>query len=319
MLSTNIQITTAETYKKAAELLHAGKLVAFPTETVYGLGADATNDHAVAGIFSLKGRPSFNPLIIHVIDIAMAKKLVAWNQSAEALASVFWPGPLTLVLPRGTDSKISLLASAGGNTLGIRMPAHPTAQKLLKTVGIPLAAPSANRSGRVSPTTAQHVNAEFATEVPLIIDGGDCKVGIESTVIDVSTSDIIQLRPGFITKEQVEEVIGKKVLLTGENGGTLMSPGMLLSHYAPSLPVRLNVTLPEMDEAFLAFGSNIPYGAKHTVNLSVAGDLREAAARLFASLRELDKPGTYKAIAVMPVPEQGIGVAINDRLRRAAA
>lgn len=314
----NIQLANPNSFRKAAELLRAGKLVAFPTETVYGIGADATNDFAVAEIFALKGRPSFNPLIIHVADAAMAKRLVAWNDIAEKLASIFWPGPLTFVLPRLANSKISLLASAGGNTLGIRMPAHKVAHALLEEAGIPLAAPSANRSGRVSPTVAQHVRDEFSGGVSLILDGGNCEVGIESTVVDLSTPDIILLRPGIITHEQLENVAGRKVLLAGETPETLKSPGMLASHYAPSLPVRLNITAPETGEALLAFGGNVPQGTRHVVNLSSSGDLKEAAARLFSALRELDKPGIYTAIAVMPIPSEGIGAAINDRLKRAA-
>jgi len=314
----NIQPVNPNTLKEAAELLRLGSLVAFPTETVYGIGADACNDHAVAEIFSLKGRPSFNPLIIHVTGSAMAQRLVAWSDIAQKLVTTFWPGPLTLVLPRLETSAISLLASAGGNTIGVRMPAHPAAQALLKEANIPLAAPSANRSGRVSPTSAQHVYDEFSNEVPLILDGGNCKVGIESTVVDISTPDIILLRPGCVTHSQLEQAVGRAVLQTGENPDLLKSPGMLLSHYAPSLRVRLNVIQPKADEALLAFGENVPAGAKQVVNLSYSGDLKEAAAVLFSSMRALDKPELYTGIAVKPIPHEGIGVAINDRLKRAA-
>jgi len=314
----NIQPVNANTLKKAAELVHVGRLVAFPTETVYGLGGDAGNDRAVAEIFSVKGRPSFNPLIVHVADVAMAQKLVMWNTVAEKLAAAFWPGPLTLVLSKRENAKISLLASAGGNTVGIRMPAHPVAQALLKEAGIPLAAPSANRSGRISPTAARHVYEELGDDIPLIVDGGSCEVGIESTVLELSGEDIILLRPGFVTREQLEQVAGRKVHLIHETGRMLKSPGMLANHYAPSLPVRLNIDRPKADEALLAFGKDVPEGAKFTLNLSGNGDLKEAAANLFAALRELDRPGAYSAIAVIRIPESGIGVAINDRLKRAA-
>lgn len=292
--------------------------MAFPTETVYGLGADATNDLAVAKIFATKGRPQFNPLIVHVKDIAMATCFVAWNETARKLANAFFPGPLTLVLPRLPDSKISLLASAGENSLGIRIPSGETAQALLNAADIPLAAPSANRSGRVSPTSAQHVYDELGNTVPLIIDGGNCDVGIESTVVDLSSDEIILLRPGFITREQLESVLNKKISIIQEANGKLKSPGLLASHYAPSLPVRLNVDKPYNNEALLAFGSHAPEGAKFTLNLSNEGDLKQAASHLFAYLRKLDKPDDYTAIAVMPIPNRGIGIAINDRLKRAA-
>jgi len=317
MLSMNIESITDDSLKYAAELLLSGQLVAFATETVYGLGADATNDKAVAEIFAVKGRPDFNPLIIHVADTAMAKTIVAWNGFAETLSHAFWPGPLTLILPRLPGSSVSLLAGAGGDTLGVRIPAQEGARALCAALGRPVAAPSANRSGRVSPTLAQHVYAELGDAVPLILDGGACKVGIESSVLDISGELPVLLRPGFITSEQIESVLGRKIAANGESGGVLKSPGQLASHYAPSLPVRLNVTSPGNGEALLAFGAAVPLGAETVINLSIAGDLKEAAAHLFAALRLLDDP-RYKAIAVMPVPETGLGIAINDRLRRAA-
>lgn len=295
-----------------------GNPVAFPTETVYGIGADAANDRAVAEIFAIKGRPQFNPLIVHVRDIAMAKRFVAWNAYADMLARAFFPGPLTLVLPRLPDSGISLLASAGGDTVGIRVPSHGAAQALLAAAGIPIAAPSANRSGRVSPTSAQHVHEELGDAVPLILDGGTCGVGIESTVIDISGNAPALLRPGFITAGQLESVLGEKIAVANGADGKLKSPGLLKSHYAPSLPVRLHVQEPRGDEALLAFGAFVPQGAKTTLNLSENADLKEAAARLFACLRMLDRPDLYSAIAIMPIPDAGIGVAVNDRLRRAA-
>lgn len=320
MLSMNIQPATPKNIELAAVLIRDGKLVALPTETVYGLAADATNDKAVAEIYALKGRPQFNPLIIHVADIAMAKHEVEWNEKAEALARKFWPGALTLVLPRAQTSRVSLLASAGGDTLAVRCPAHEAAQAVIRAAGVPLAAPSANRSGRVSPTTVQHVHGEFGDGLALILDGGACGIGVESTVIDLTGKEPLLLRPGGITKEAIEEALHDILSLQaeGKGGGILKSPGMLESHYAPSTPVRLNVTAPRADEALLAFGPHVPSGAKCVINLSVAGDDREAAARLFAAMRELDSP-EFSAIAVMPIPEAGLGAAINDRLRRAAA
>jgi len=339
MLSINIEPISGNAIILAVKLLSDGKLVAFPTETVYGLGGDATNDAAVAEIFAVKGRPEFNPLIVHVSDVSMAQRLVEWNEAAQKLANAFWPGPLTLVLPRLPDSPVSLLASAGGDTLGVRCPAQASARALIMAAGIPLAAPSANRSGRVSPTTAQHVYEELGNDVPLILDGGACEVGIESTVIDISSDAPVLLRPGFIAAEQIEAVLGRpphpNPLPIGEREANaprervrgidyseqqviLKSPGMLASHYAPSLPVRLNVTKPKSKEALLAFGDSVPKGAKATFNLSKAGDLEEAAANLFVALRAHDKPD-YSAIAVMPIPEEGLGLAINDRLKRAAA
>ena len=312
----NIRAVDSDSITRAAATLCEGGLVVFPTETVYGLGADATNDAAVAGIFALKGRPQFNPLIVHVASVAMAQTQVGWNDDAERLAAAFWPGPLTLVLPRGKDSRVSLLASAGGDTIGMRMPANDTARALIEAAGLPLAAPSANRSGRVSPTTAQHVLAEFPGSLT-ILDGGPCMLGIESTVLDISGQVPALLRPGSVTRAELESALGRTVSTISGPGG-LKSPGMLESHYAPSLPVRLHVTSPKPGEALLAFGPDIPTGAKTVLNLSRTGSLTEAAANLFAYLRLLDKV-EFSAIAVMPIPQEGLGVAINDRLGRAAA
>lgn len=301
----------------AAALINNGHLVSFPTETVYGLGADATNDKAVAEIFSIKGRPQFNPLIVHVDGVAMAKQEVEWPQVADTLAKAFWPGPLTLVLPRKADSRISLLASAGGDTLGVRMPAHDIALALISAAAKPLAAPSANKSGRVSPTSAQHVRAEFG-EALTVLDGGACTVGVESTVLDLTCATPLLLRPGGVPKEALEAVLGVKLQTLQDKAATLKSPGMLESHYAPALPVRLNVTKPLPTEALLSFGPAVPSGARKVISLSDSGDDREAAAKLFAALRVLDSQ-EFTAIAVMPIPESGLGSAINDRLRRAAA
>lgn len=313
----NIPMTPSINIESAANLLRNGKLVSFPTETVYGLGADATNDTAVAEIFAIKGRPQFNPLIVHVDSVAMAQSEVEWTATADALAKAFWPGPLTLVLKRKKDSRISLLASAGGDTLGVRMPAHPIALTLIKSVTKPLAAPSANKSGRVSPTTAQHVKEEFGN-ILYVLDGGPCQVGVESTVLDLSSATPLLLRPGGVPKEALEALLGSSIAILQEKAATLKSPGMLESHYAPSLPVRLNVSSVLPTEALLSFGSKIPIGAKKVISLSESGNDKEAAAKLFAALRALDSK-EFTAIAVMPIPETGLGIAINDRLRRAAA
>lgn len=311
---------TAQSVAEAAALLRAGKLVAFPTETVYGLGGDATNDRAVAAIFEAKGRPQFNPLISHVLDATAAQVLVQWNETAEKLAARFWPGPLTLVLPRAKGSPISLLATAGLDTVAIRAPSHSVAQALIRAADRPIAAPSANRSGAVSPTRAEHVAESLGERVQMILDGGPCLVGVESTVLDLSAARPTLLRPGGATREGIEAVIGPIALSDAIPTGdaALKSPGQLASHYAPSRPVRLDATSVSADEGLLAFGPGAPQGAMLTCNLSPSGDLGEAAANLFAMLRSLDRPGIGR-IAVMPIPQTGLGLAINDRLRRAAA
>lgn len=293
--------------------IRAGRLVAFPTETVYGLGGDATDGEAVAAIFEAKGRPHFNPLIVHVPDMVAARRIGDFDKRTEELASRFWPGPLTLVVKRRTDSGISELASAGLDTVAIRMPAHRGARTFLAEANRPLAAPSANRSGKVSPTTAQHVADELGDAVALILDGGPCEVGLESTVLDMSGEAPMLLRPGGVPLEELEEVLGRKIEVAG-SGSAIASPGMLESHYAPGLPLRMDAEKAEAGEALLGFGP----APDAILNLSETGDLREAAANLFAMLRKLDRPG-FTAIAVMPVPEEGLGRAINDRLRRAAA
>jgi L-threonylcarbamoyladenylate synthase len=311
---------TAASIAEAARYLQQGGLVAFPTETVYGLGADATNERAVAAIFEAKGRPRFNPLISHVLDAPEARRFVQWNETAEKLATRFWPGPLTLVLPRAEASPIALLATAGLDTVAIRAPSHPIAQALIRAAARPLAAPSANRSGAVSPTTAQHVAESLRERVPIILDGGPCLVGLESTVLDLTTARPTLLRPGGATREAIEMVIGaldvSEALPSGESA--LKSPGQLTSHYAPARPVRLGAESIAADEGLLAFGADVPRGAMLTFNLSPSGDLGEAAANLFSMMRALDRPGIDR-IAVMPIPETGLGLAINDRLRRAAA
>jgi len=311
---------------RAAALLRAGELVAFPTETVYGLGADARNGRAVAAVFEAKGRPHFNPLICHYATAEAAFADVRPDERARALAAAFWPGPLSLVLPRRAECSVDLLAGAGLDTLAVRVPAHPLALDLLRRVDRPVAAPSANRSGRVSPTTAQYVVEELGRRIAAVLDGGPCPVGLESTVLDLTGAGAVLLRPGGVPVEAIEAAIGPVGrALPAERAAasaTLRSPGLLVSHYAPALPLRLNATEVAPDEALLAFGPPLP-GARLVWSLSDSGDLREAAARLFAGLRWLDaeaaRRGGFRRIAAMPVPAHGLGLAINDRLARAAA
>lgn len=303
---------------RAAEVLRAGKLVAFPTETVYGLGGDATNEQAVAAIFAAKGRPSFNPLIVHVADFLQLADYVELTPLAENLAEHFMPGALTLVLPRKKNAPLSWLVSAGMDTLAVRIPSHPVARAMLREVNRPIAAPSANRSGSVSATTPLHVLESLGDKVDLILGAGRSLIGIESTILDISGTAPIILRQGGITQADLENVIGKVSIFTGHSQ-TPTAPGQLESHYAPSAMVRLNITAVNADEALLAFGPELGLkSGKMTLNLSERGDLHEAAANLFAMMRELDKPD-IKGIAVMPIPETGLGIAMNDRLRRAAA
>ena len=302
-----------EDQARAAALLLAGKLVAFPTETVYGLGADATNGGAVAAIFAAKRRPSFNPLISHLAEAGAVEHFAYWNDAARALAQAFWPGALTLVLPRREDCAIAELACAGLDSVALRVPSHPAAHALLAAVGRPVAAPSANRSGRISPTTAAHVAQELGDEVALILDGGPCEIGLESTVVGFHRERPVLLRSGGIALESLQTVVG--VLETvAETPLTPNAPGQLASHYAPNKPLRLNAVEARRGETLLGFGPGC--AADH--NLSSVGDLVEAAAGLFAMLRQLDQ-GPGEAIAVAPIPERGLGRAINDRLRRAAA
>ncbi len=311
---------------EAAALLAAGELVAFPTETVYGLGADARNGKAVAAVFAAKGRPEFNPLICHFPTAEAAFAEVVADARAEELARRFWPGPLTLVLPRRPDCRVDLLAGAGLDTLAVRVPAHPLALAMLREAGRPIVGPSANRSGQVSPTTAAHVLEGLSGRIAAVLDGGPCTVGVESTVLDLSAGGAAVLRPGGVTVEAIEGVIGPVgralPLAAAEATRSLRSPGLLLSHYAPSLPVRLDATEVSAEEALLAFGPGPLPGAGALWNLSPAADTAEAAARLFAGLRWLDAEGHrlgLTRIATMPVPAQGLGAAINDRLARAAA
>ena len=300
----------------AARILRGGGLVAFPTETVYGLGADATDDRAVARVFEAKRRPQFNPLIVHVAGTEEARRLVAWNDRAEALAEKFWPGPLSLVLPRRDACPVSALAAAGLPTLAVRVPRGATARALLARTGRPVAAPSANPAGAASPTRARHVADALGDAVDLVLDGGACAVGIESTVVDLSGPSPALLRPGGAAAEEVEAAIGP--LGEPAAGAAPRSPGQLASHYAPALPLRIDPGGAGPGEALLSFGPRTPGGAAVERNLSPAGDLREAAANLFDALHSLDRSGCA-GIAAMPVPETGLGRAIMDRLRRAAA
>jgi L-threonylcarbamoyladenylate synthase len=311
-MDTKILNSGVKEIKLAADQLLGGHVVAFPTETVYGLGAVAYTDLAVASIYAIKNRPSFNPLIVHFSNKEEVKREVYWNSWAEKLASAFWPGAITFILARTQNCKLSLLLSAGLNTVAVRIPAHDIAIKLIKEVGCPIAAPSANTSGKISPTTAIHVNASLGGKIPYILDGGNCVIGLESTVVDLSGETPSLLRPGGITIDQINSVIGK--IKINNQGKAILSPGMLERHYAPNAPIRLNATEFSSYESILGFGPTTPSNA---YNLSPSSNLTEAASNLFSLLHELDKHDA-KPIAVMPIPEVGLGVAINDRLRRAA-
>lgn len=306
---------------RAAEILRAGGLVAFATETVYGLGADATDPAAVTRIYAAKERPRFNPLIAHVDSAEAARREGAFDATALALAERFWPGPLTLVVPAAPGCTVSDLARAGLDSVALRVPAHPVAQELLARVGRPVAAPSANRSGRVSPTTAEHVLADLDGRIAAVLDGGPTEVGLESTIVACLGDGPRLLRPGGIPRAAIEAAIGRRLLGTPDGEGNPRAPGMLASHYAPRARVRLGVRRIEPGEAALLFGPGSPPGAAQAhaaLNLSEGGDLAEAAARLFGHLRALDASGA-ETIAVVPIPDTGLGEAINDRLRRAAA
>jgi L-threonylcarbamoyladenylate synthase len=319
-LATHVLAADAAGVEFAARTLRDGGLLAFPTETVYGLGADATNAVAVARLFAAKGRPSFNPLIAHVPDSAEASRLALFNEDAARL-SRFWPGPLTLVLPRLPACPVAELATAGLDTIAVRVPNHPVAQALLAKLQRPIVAPSANRSGHVSPTAAAHVLADLGGRIDAILDGGAAPIGVESTIVACLGPEPLLLRAGGLPRQEIERVLGhqlrRRETTAVESGEMPLAPGMLSSHYAPHTPVRLNATGLEPGEALLAFGPPVP-GAEHALNLSLGGDLIEAAANLFSHLRTLDAAGA-QAIAVMPIPSHGLGEAINDRLARAAA
>jgi L-threonylcarbamoyladenylate synthase len=322
-LTTQILPAGEAAVRSAARCLSAGGLVAFPTETVYGLGADATNPAAIARLYQAKGRPAFNPLIAHVGDIGAARAIARFDERAMALAEAFWPGPLTLVLPKTSDCTVADLATAGLETIAIRVPAHAIAREILRAFGGPVVAPSANLSGHVSPTTSAHVQSDLMGRIDLIVDGGPVEVGVESTIVGCFDAPVL-LRPGGLPRGEIERVLGRALVQppedTDSDTGQPLAPGMLASHYAPRTPVRLNAESVEAGEALLAFGSYAVPGvdaAAAVMNLSARGDLNEAAANLFGYLRALDTKGA-RAIAVMPIPHHGLGEAINDRLRRAA-
>jgi len=305
-----------------ARCLEGGGLVAFPTETVYGLGCDATDARAIARLYLAKGRPSFNPLIAHVADLGAAQKIARFNADAAKLAKQFWPGPLTLVLPKTAACNVADLATAGLDTIAVRVPSHPFARGLVAAFGRPVVAPSANRSGHVSPTSAAHVRSDLAGRIDLIADGGPTEVGVESTIVGCFEEPML-LRPGGVPRAALEAVVGRKLadLPAEQNTSQPLAPGLLTSHYAPRAAVRLNAARVEPGEALLAFGPNVVPGSDQAtvaLNLSERGDLTEAAANLFGHLRALDATRATR-IAVMPIPVTGLGEAINDRLRRAAA
>ena len=327
-LMTRLVIANDESIDEAATLIKAGELVALPTETVYGLGANALADEAVAQIFKAKNRPSVNPLIVHVLNSAQAGRLVEMDGRAKKIADAFWPGPLTLILPYREGAGVSDKVRAGLDTLAVRAPAHKVMRQVIEKSSVPIAAPSANASGEPSATTPQHVAESLGENVPFILSAGPCDVGVESTVLDLSSDEPVILRAGAITAEDLEPYIGEVNVEDG-TAEKPKSPGLLLKHYAPKIPVRLNAVDVKQGEALLAFGSikfmgveggghakNLP--ETQFLNLSEEGDLEEAARNLFRMLRDLDRP-EHKGIAVMNIPDHGIGVAINDRLKRAAA
>ena len=313
-LQTKVLTADQSGANKAAAILSAGGLVAFPTETVYGLGADARNGRAVASVYAAKDRPSFNPLIVHVADLDTAKRYAIFNDLALSLAAEFWPGPLTLVLPLTKNHDLSELVTAGLDSVAIRIPQHPFAQVLLNTFNGPLAAPSANPSGRISPTQAAHVVADMNGKIDVVLDGGNCTVGLESTILKIEGSKVSQLRAGGISVEQIKNVL-RQDIATPSDPKVPQSPGQLKSHYAPKAQVRLNVGTVKDHEVLLGFG---PACKDATLNLSPTGDLVEAAANLFSYLRKMDTIA-QDGIAISPIPMSGLGLAINDRLKRAAA
>ncbi|MDC0196196.1 L-threonylcarbamoyladenylate synthase [Gammaproteobacteria bacterium] len=312
-MKTEILNADKEGIKIAATQLRLGKLVAFPTETVYGLGANACINEAIADIYKAKRRPSFNPLIVHFNCVNDVKQHVIWNEWSEKLATTFWPGAITFILKRTKNSDLSVLVSAGLDTVAVRIPSNKIAQNLIKEAACPIAAPSANSSGKISPTNAEHVRESLSDRIPYIINGGSCTIGLESTVINLSDNIPILLRSGGIPIDKLEKIIGP--VSACDNDSMILSPGMLKRHYAPDTPIRLNATKFSKTESVIGFGPDSPHSA---LNLSSTGDLIEAAANLFNFMHKLNKPGA-KPIAVMPIPEVGLGLAINDRLRRSAA
>lgn len=318
---------TDENIAKAVAFLKAGGVVGMPTETVYGLAANAFDGRAVARIYEIKGRPQFNPLISHFADAGDVESCAVMDERAKALAQSFWPGPLTLVLPRVKNCPVSELASAGLETIAVRVPAHPAARKLIKACGFPLVAPSANLSGTISPTSPAHVVESLGDKIDVILAAGASSIGVESTVVDLSGERSVILRPGAVTAEEISEALGEKISYGAGDANKPNSPGLLLKHYAPKIPLRMNAIDLNPGEALLGFSSLRFMGIKgggaalslpesQRRNLSEEGDLNQAAANLFAMLRDLDRP-EHAGIAVMPIPDVGLGVAINDRLKRA--
>ncbi len=312
---TNIYPYSTTTIKKAAEKIKTGGLVSFPTETVYGLGANIYNPQAVANIFAAKGRPSFNPLISHIAEIDILDELVIMDERISSLANRFWPGPLTFVLKRKSLNSSLDLVCAGLPTMTVRMPNHPIALELIKLSGVPIAAPSANRSQSISPTTARHVFESLGNRVDIILDGGACKVGVESTIIDLTTNKVVLLRAGGLAKEEIENFLGESILTSHGNPNLPSSPGQMLKHYAPKLPTRINITPDNKNdnEFYIGFGK-----MNCNINLSPNANLTEAAANLFAYMHIAEEQTEYPAIAIAPIPETGLGLAINDRIRRAS-
>ncbi len=312
----NIYQPLPENITRAAQVIQNGGLVSFPTDTVYGLGANVYNARAVASIFKAKERPLFDPLISHIADIDFLPEYAITDERVMDLARHFWPGPLTFVLRRKDNNPSVDLACAGLSSLAVRMPNHPVALELIRQSGVPIVAPSANRFKTVSPTTARHVYDSLGSKVDMILDGGACTIGVETTIIDLTTPHIVILRAGGLSKEELENYTGEKIYLSHDNPDMPKAPGQLLKHYAPKMPLRINVAENEVreDEFFIGFGD---VNGSH-LNLSPDSDLKEAAANLFAYLREAEKHSEYKGIAMSPIPENGLGLAINDRIRRAA-
>lgn len=309
----NIYPHNQENILKAAEVIKSGGLVAFPTETVYGLGANVYNANAVSKIFAAKQRPKFDPLISHIADVDILHSYAATDERVFALAERFWPGPLTFVLKRIDDNPALDLACSGLRTLTVRMPNHPIALALIRASGVPIVAPSANKYQSISPTTAQHVADGLGENVDMILDGGACKVGVESTIIDLTGKNVVMLRAGGTAKEDIEEFLNEKVLLSEGNPELPTAPGQLLRHYAPKNILRINVEKADDDEYFIGFGN-----INGDLNLSPSGNLNEAAANLFAYLRLADEHASSGKIAIAPIPLQGLGLAINDRIKRAS-
>ena len=315
-MTTNIYADTPTNLEQAAETIRRGGLVAFPTDTVYGLGANVYDAKAVASIYAAKGRPSFDPLISHLAEIDFLKEYACTDERVIALAKHFWPGPLTFVLRRKDTNPSLDLVCSGLPNIAVRMPNHPLALKLIKAAGVPIAAPSANKFKSISPTTAQHVADSLGDKVDMILDGGACKIGVETTIIDLTTPEIVILRAGGLSKEELEAFTGEKVYISHGDPNKPSAPGQLLRHYAPRMPMRINVAEEDVrtDEFFIGFG-NVKNAQ---LNLSPSGSLNEAAANLFAYMRIAETHGEYKGIAISPIPESGLGLAINDRIRRAS-